>query len=358
VLRELHFKNIFFSLIDFGAFSGLGSGTGGRSTPSSGGGSGSSKSRFNAGNSTNAGSTKSSFLASLNPARWGRQTAHHHHHHQQTQQHHGLSKDSGNANSSGSGSGAGLAYTVGQHGGGSGAGGLNAAAVAASISKSISHANLLAAANRERARQWVREQAVDFVKRYTEQEARRSKTAPESGSTQSGSSGAGISSTANTTLSTAGSTNVLERLSSILFKLNGSYHDCLDALLELKTILLESDISPFEVNHSGLIKAMLNYMTSETGLVERDARLRSFMHVFAGLPLEPLLQNVGQMPTIEPLAFGAFVAKLNGCVTQLEQFPVKVHDFPAGPGGRSNQSALRFFNTHQLKVSRSSLIVN
>ncbi|XP_039151320.1 E3 ubiquitin-protein ligase TRIP12 isoform X4 [Drosophila simulans] len=328
----------------------LGSGNGGRSTPSSGGGSGSSKSRFNAGNSSNAGSSKSSFLASLNPARWGRQTTHHHHH-QSQQQHHGLSKDSGNSNSTGSGSGTGLAYTVSQHGAGSGAGGLNAAAVAASISKSISHANLLAAANRERARQWVREQAVDFVKRYTEQEAKRSKAASESGATQSGSSGVGLSSTGNTPLSTAGSTNVLERLSSILFKLNGSYHDCLDALLELKTILLESDISPFEVNHSGLIKAMLNYMTSETGLVERDARLRSFMHVFAGLPLEPLLQNVGQMPTIEPIAFGAFVAKLNGCVTQLEQFPVKVHDFPAGPGGRSNQSALRFFNTHQLKCN-------
>ncbi|XP_044313079.1 E3 ubiquitin-protein ligase TRIP12 isoform X6 [Drosophila rhopaloa] len=329
----------------------LGSGTGGRSTPNSGSGSGSSKSRFNAGNSTNAGSSKSSFLASLNPARWGRQTHHHHHHQQSQQQHHGLSKDAGNANSSGSGSGAGLAYTVNQHGAGSGAGGLNAAAVAASISKSISHANLLAAANRERARQWVREQAIDFVKRYTEQEARRSKAASESGATQTGSSGVGLSSTGSTPLSTAGSTNVLERLSSILFKLNGSYHDCLDALLELKTILLESDISPFEVNHSGLIKAMLNYMTSESGLVERDARLRSFMHVFAGLPLEPLLQNVGQMPTIEPLAFGAFVAKLNGCVTQLEQFPVKVHDFPAGPGGRSNQSALRFFNTHQLKCN-------
>ncbi|KQS38419.1 E3 ubiquitin-protein ligase TRIP12 isoform X3 [Drosophila erecta] len=328
----------------------LGSGTGGRSTPSSGGGSGSSKSRFNAGNSSNAGSSKSSFLASLNPARWGRQTTHHHHQ-QSQQQHHGLSKDSGNSNSTGSGSGAGLAYTVSQHGAASGAGGLNAAAVAASISKSISHANLLAAANRERARQWVREQAVDFVKRYTEQEAKRSKAASESGATPSGTSGVGSSSMGNTPLSTAGSTNVLERLSSILFKLNGSYHDCLDALLELKTILLESDISPFEVNHSGLIKAMLNYMTSETGLVERDARLRSFMHVFAGLPLEPLLQNVGQMPAIEPVAFGAFVAKLNGCVTQLEQFPVKVHDFPAGPGGRSNQSALRFFNTHQLKCN-------
>lgn len=54
--------------------------------------------------------------------------------------------------------------------------------------------------------------------------------------------------------------------------------------------------------------------------------------------------------SINPAAFGAFVAKLNGCVTQLEQFPVKVHDFPSGAGGRSNTSALKFFNTHQLKV--------
>lgn len=53
-----------------------------------------------------------------------------------------------------------------------------------------------------------------------------------------------------------------------------------------------------------------------------------------------------------PASFSAFVAKLNGCVTQLEQFPVKVHDFPTGAGGsRSNTSALKFFNTHQLKVS-------
>lgn len=56
-----------------------------------------------------------------------------------------------------------------------------------------------------------------------------------------------------------------------------------------------------------------------------------------------------------PASFSAFVAKLNGCVTQLEQFPVKVHDFPTGSGGsRSNTSALKFFNTHQLKVSSIS----
>lgn len=58
-----------------------------------------------------------------------------------------------------------------------------------------------------------------------------------------------------------------------------------------------------------------------------------------------------------PESFGAFVAKLNGCVTQLEQFPVKVHDFPTGSGGsRSNTSALKFFNTHQLKVGRVNTV--
>lgn len=50
-------------------------------------------------------------------------------------------------------------------------------------------------------------------------------------------------------------------------------------------------------------------------------------------------------------AFGALVTKLNSCVAQLEQFPVKVHDLPAGSGaGRGGTSALKFFNTHQLKV--------
>lgn len=61
--------------------------------------------------------------------------------------------------------------------------------------------------------------------------------------------------------------------------------------------------------------------------------------------------SCGRCVKFNPSSFFAFVTKLNGCVTQLEQFPVKVHDFPAGVGGRSNTSALKFFNTHQLKVS-------
>ncbi|XP_004537343.1 E3 ubiquitin-protein ligase TRIP12 isoform X5 [Ceratitis capitata] len=298
----------------------LGSSTG-RNTPSAGGG----KSRFSGGGGANSAgtsssgssSTKTSFLASLNPARWGRQGSHHS----------SFTKDTGSANHSGSSnsSSAVSAAHAASHSGNN---------AANSISKSISNANLIAAGNREKARQWVREQSISFVKRHAEQ---------ENAICDGGASGS--SSTA-----TSGGTNVLQRLSTIIFKLNGSFQDCLDALLELKTILLESDISPFEVNHSGLIKSMLNFMTCEDGIVDRDSRLRSFMHVFAGLPLEPL-KKVGQMPNIDAVAFNSFVAKLNGCVTQLEQFPVKVHDFPSGPGGRSNTSALKFFNTHQLKCN-------
>lgn len=59
------------------------------------------------------------------------------------------------------------------------------------------------------------------------------------------------------------------------------------------------------------------------------------------------------MSDYHPGAFGALVSKLSSCVSQLEQFPVKVHDLPAGSGaGRGGTSALKFFNTHQLKVLR------
>lgn len=112
---------------------------------------------------------------------------------------------------------------------------------------------------------------------------------------------------------------------------------------------MESDISPFEVNHSGLIKALLNYLAEQEGPFDRDQRLRIFLHVFAALPLEKSSTRVAE---INSAWMGALVMKLSGCVSQLEQFPVKVHDLPANSAaGRGGTSALKFFNTHQLKVS-------
>jgi hypothetical protein len=45
------------------------------------------------------------------------------------------------------------------------------------------------------------------------------------------------------------------------------------------------------------------------------------------------------------------VQKLMACLHQLEQFQVKVHDLPGGNTSTGRGSnALKFFNTHQLKV--------
>ena len=50
----------------------------------------------------------------------------------------------------------------------------------------------------------------------------------------------------------------------------------------------------------------------------------------------------------------ALVQKLMACLHQLEQFQVKVHDLPGGTSSTGRGSnALKFFNTHQLKVNTS-----
>lgn len=248
-------------------------GSSGRNTPSAGSSSSSGRSRF-----SGASSKTTSFLASLNPVRWGRTSSH-------------ASFGTSNAASKD---------------------GTN------NLSKSVSSSNLIAAGNREKARHWIRDQAITFVSRY------------------------------QVTSGVHPAMTILSRLTAAIQKLDGSYDSGLKALEELRNILIESDISPFEVNHSGLIKAMLNYMTNENGNVSRNDRLRTFLHIFASLPLDG---NHSGLVGINSTSFGAFVAKLNGCVTQLEQFPVKVHDFPSSNGGRSNTSALKFFNTHQLKCN-------
>ncbi|XP_050295827.1 E3 ubiquitin-protein ligase TRIP12 isoform X2 [Anthonomus grandis grandis] len=217
-------------------------------------------------------SSKTSFLQSLNPARWGRAVNSSHERN--------YSKDSLN-----------------------------------NLSKSASNSHITAG-NREKTRTWIREQANKFIEAYSSHESEHQPA-----------------------------TNVLARLKSAIEKLPTG--KCVDALVELRDILIESDISPFEVNYSGLIKALLAYLADVTGPFDRDQRLRIFLNVFAELPLE---SNVREISEVNSTWMGALVSKLNGCVSQLEQFPVKVHDLPASSGaGRGDTSALKFFNTHQLK---------
>ncbi|XP_053479325.1 E3 ubiquitin-protein ligase TRIP12 [Ictalurus furcatus] len=178
--------------------------------------------------------------------------------------------------------------------------------------------------NRDKIKAWIKEQASKFVERYFSSE------------NVDGSNPA---------------LNVLQRLCTATEQLSLQVDGGVECLVEICSIVSESDVSSFEIQHSGLVKQLLLYLTSksERDVVSRDERIKRFLHIFYGSPVpgqEPLFR-------LEPTENGpllALVHKMNSCLSQMEQFPVKVHDFPSGNGNGSRGSqALKFFNTHQLK---------
>ncbi|XP_061684230.1 E3 ubiquitin-protein ligase TRIP12 isoform X1 [Syngnathoides biaculeatus] len=178
--------------------------------------------------------------------------------------------------------------------------------------------------NRDKIKAWIKEQASKFVERYFNSEK------------VDGSNPA---------------LNVLQRLCTATEQLNLQVDGGLECLSEISSIVSESDVSSFEIQHSGLVKQLLLYLTSHTDrdLLSRDLRLKRFLHVFVGCPI-PGTEPVNCLDPIENGPFLALVHKMNSCLSQMEQFPVKVHDFPSGNGNGSRGSqALKFFNTHQLK---------
>ncbi|XP_051933846.1 E3 ubiquitin-protein ligase TRIP12 isoform X2 [Hippocampus zosterae] len=178
--------------------------------------------------------------------------------------------------------------------------------------------------NRDKIKAWIKEQANKFVERYFNSEK------------VDGSNPA---------------LNVLQRLCTATEQLNLQVDGGLECLSEISSIVSESDVSSFEIQHSGLVKQLLLYLTSHTDrdLLSRDLRLKRFLHVFIGCPV-PGAEPVSCLDPTENGPFLALVHKMNSCLSQMEQFPVKVHDFPSGNGNGSRGSqALKFFNTHQLK---------
>ncbi|RXG69698.1 E3 ubiquitin-protein ligase TRIP12 [Armadillidium vulgare] len=245
--------------------------------------------------------------------------------------------------------------------------------------------------NREYIKNWIKEQAQRLNEQYFTSELQGS---------------------------THPALTVLNRLIASIHQLDQEPESSISSLTEISEIVRESDISPFEVIHSGLVRALLNYLTasengssasslslsamssfssaspsnfgvegassvlgdlsyvtvnpldnssvesgtqsqipsallSKVSTVPRDKRLRNFLHVFLGCSLNPLSLDGVNRDRIA--TFNALIAKLNGCVNQLEQFPVKVHDLPGstitGSGRGGSTSAIKFFNTHQLKCN-------
>uniref|UniRef100_A0AAY5KIB2 E3 ubiquitin-protein ligase n=1 Tax=Esox lucius TaxID=8010 RepID=A0AAY5KIB2_ESOLU len=178
--------------------------------------------------------------------------------------------------------------------------------------------------NRDKIKAWIKEQASKFVERYFNTE--------------------------NVDCSNP-ALNVLQRLCTATEQLSLQVDGGVECLVEICSIVSESDVSSFEIQHSGLVKQLLLYLTSssEHDIVSRDVRLKRFLHVFYGCPI-PGTEPVGRLDPSENGPLLSLVHKMNNCLSQMEQFPVKVHDFPSGNGNGSRGSqALKFFNTHQLK---------
>lgn len=180
--------------------------------------------------------------------------------------------------------------------------------------------------NKEKVKSWVKEQASRFLEQYF-------------GTETQGSSHPAL--------------NILNRLCTATDHLTVE-DDCgIDCLKEIANIMKDSDVSPFEIIHSGLVQKLLQYLTSTTGDVPRDVRIRRFLHIFLNCPPPDVLHCKEVHLDSENLpSMTALVAKLIGCLHQLEQFQVKVHDLPGGSASSGRGSnALRFFNTHQLKCN-------
>lgn len=191
------------------------SGASSNGTPTSGSGSG-------GGSATKA----SSFLASLNPARWGR--SHHH------------NTPPGSANSSGSSLSSSLLPVV---------------------PKSLSNPQL--AGNREKIKTWIREQAILFLATYFSPSAE----ATEGGDgLAEGSSGAALG------------LGVLSELTRLVRKLDEEPQSAKETLRQIRSIVADSDVSSFEILHSGLVRSLTKYLTQDGA--DRSDRLRLFLQVF------------------------------------------------------------------------------
>ena len=169
-------------------------------------------------------------------------------------------------------------------------------------------------------------------------------------------------------------------------KINAIY---LSSLKEISNIVNETDISSFEMIHSGLIgkltgflslnddSNLLNiekkfnqtqrsshyqlvsstfnpvYLNDLDTIIKNDfkiLRCKEFLNVFSNLPLS--FQQQQQQQIIKDLTktslFSILLSKLHNCVNQLEQFAVRVHDVPTSVG-YGKTAAIKFFNTHQFK---------
>lgn len=186
--------------------------------------------------------------------------------------------------------------------------------------------------NREKIKKWIKEQSRLFVEKYFSTDDEDDQENKQI------------------------ATGALKKLKHAIEQLDNKQY--LKSLNSIKNILLDGDISAFELIHSGLIKKLTNFLTStecdSKNEIEREKRICLFLHVFIKSPVDPThyFSASSIADEIDSSSFSTLIAKLNACVSHLEQFPVRVHDImPNSNGNIRGTSALKFFHTHQLKCN-------
>lgn len=191
--------------------------------------------------------------------------------------------------------------------------------------------------NREKIKKWIKEQSRLFVEKYFSGDSEETDGQESKASKQQ-------------------ATNTLKKLKQAIDQLDSKQY--LKSLNSLKNILIEGDISSFELINSGLIQKLTTFLTSTDGSdknePEREKRICIFLNVFIKSPLNPNEISSIILGEIDAQPFSTLIAKLNACVSHLEQFPVRVHDIMPNSSASGNirgTSALKFFHTHQLKCN-------
>lgn len=183
--------------------------------------------------------------------------------------------------------------------------------------------------NKEKVKLWIKKTAQEFYDRYFAEEAGYSHPALD----------------------------ILQKLTSSSDELSLNSTTDVKALQGLCEVLLNEDIqagaSPFEIVHSGMVTKLLKYITCEGCKTDipRATRIKRFLSTFFGIQEHREVSTHTEIKTSIKPPIVPLVQKLNLCINQLEQFPVKCQDIPGASmaGGSRGSSALRFFNTHQIK---------
>uniref|UniRef100_A0AC35TXF4 E3 ubiquitin-protein ligase n=1 Tax=Rhabditophanes sp. KR3021 TaxID=114890 RepID=A0AC35TXF4_9BILA len=148
---------------------------------------------------------------------------------------------------------------------------------------------------------------------------------------------------------------VVGKLSQISALLCSKKNDVPTGVIKsLLAIMLDNDISPFQITKAGLVQSLIEYLSSEdTHMISpKKERVKNFMSAFYDFE-----EEVDEIEYVQKAArassnYNIFVAKIVGAVNQLEQFPVRTFDLVSSSSSSlQGIQAMKFFHSHQIRCT-------